>query len=250
MENYLSGINYQEVIEYSLDPLIVHSQLKIIYVNGAAEKFFRAKKAEVIGASPLDIFKNTSKPAIKKRISGAYNQPAEIIEETIYRMDGTSVDVELYCHPIKIGNTQAIQTYVKDVSEKKELQKIQNKMNQQLDELASNVIPIIRGIGVLPLLGTINDERAKVLLELVPINVQRQGIMNLIIDFSGIYEIDQLVLNYLFGISNVLKLLGVACSITGLRPSLAREVVEVGINMHGIATFSNVLDALRYLGVK
>lgn len=249
MENNIADINYQEVMEYSLDPLIVHSQLKIIYVNGAAEKFFRAKKTEVIGASPLDIFKDTSKPAINKRISGAYSQPAEIIEETIYRMDGTPVDVELYCHPVKIGNTKAIQTYVRDVTEKKQHQKIQHEMNKQLDELASNVIPIIRGIGVLPLLGTINHNRVKILLELVPKNVQKQGIKHLIIDFSGIYEIDNLVLNYLFNIRNVLKLLGVACSLTGLRPPLAREAIELGINIDGVATFSDVKDALRYLSL-
>ena len=134
MNEIIEGINYKEVIEYSLDPLIVHSQLKIIYINEAAERFFRSSRDEVIGASPLDIFKDTSKPAITKRISGAYSKPAEVIEETIYRMDGTPVDVELYCHPIKIGDTKAIQTYVRDVSERKQLEIIQNEMNKEINQ--------------------------------------------------------------------------------------------------------------------
>jgi len=249
MNEIIEGINYKEVIEYSLDPLIVHSQLKIIYINEAAERFFRSSRDEVIGASPLDIFKDTSKPAITKRISGAYSKPAEVIEETIYRMDGTPVDVELYCHPIKIGDTKAIQTYVRDVSERKQLEIIQNEMNKEINELASTLVPLLEGIAVLPLLGTINQDRAKQLLERVPVNVQKQKVSQLIIDCSRIYKIDALVIDSLLKINHVLKLLGIQCSLTGLRPQLVIEAVEHGTNLKDIITFSNVKDALHFLGV-
>jgi rsbT co-antagonist protein RsbR len=249
MSENIEGINYKEVIEYALDPLIVHTQLKIIYINEAAEKFFRASRDQVIGASPLDIFKDSSKPAITKRISGAYSEPAELIEETIYKMDGTQVDVELYCHPIKIGETKAIQTYVKDITERKQQEKTQYEMNRQINELASNIVPILKGIAVLPLLGAINQDRAEQLLELVPANVQEQEVNRLIIDCSGIYKIDNLVIDSLFKISSVLKLIGVKCIITGIRPQLAIAAVKLGINSDNIITFSNVKEALYFLGV-
>lgn len=249
MSENIESINYKEVIEYALDPLIIHSQLKIIYINEAAEKFFRASRDQVIGASPLDIFKDTSKPAINQRISGAYSKPAEVIEETIYRMDGTSVDVELYCHPIKIGETKAIQTYVKDITERKKQEKEQEKMNMQINELASNIVPLIEGIAVLPLLGAINQSRAEQLLDLVPINVQEQGVSRLIIDCSGIYKIDNLVIDSIFKINKALKLLGVKCILTGVRPQLALDAVKLGINLNNLITFTNVKDALYFLGV-
>lgn len=247
MSDNIEGINYKEVMEYSLDPLIVHSQLKILFINKAAEKFFRGSKEEVICASPLDIFKDTSIPAITKRISGAYSKPAEVIEETIYRMDGTQVDVELYCHPIKIGKTKAIQTYVKDITERKQQEKIQYEMNLQINELASKIIPFIDGIAILPLLGAINQERAIQLIELVPVNVQEQEVTHLIIDCSEIYEIDSLVIDSLFKINNILNLLGVKCILTGVRPLLAVEAVKHGINVKDITTYSTVKDALSFL---
>jgi rsbT co-antagonist protein RsbR len=249
MRESIEDINYQEVIEYSLDPLIVHSHLKIIYINSAAETFFRASREEVIGASPLDIFKDTSKPAITKRISGAYSNPAEVIEETIYRMDGTPVDVELYCHPVKIGETIAIQTYVKDITKRKQQENVNYEMNMQINELSAKVVPLIEGIAILPLLGVIDHDRAKQLLELVPVNVQEQGVNRLIIDYSGIYKFDNLVIDSLLNINNVLNLLGVKCIITGVRPQLSVEAVKYGINLKNITTFSNVKDALHYLGV-
>jgi rsbT co-antagonist protein RsbR len=249
MSENIEGIDYKEVIEYALDPLIVHSQFKIIYINKAAEDFFRASRDEVIGASPLDIFKETSKPAITKRISGAYSKPAEVIEETIYRMDGTPVDVELYCHPIKLGETKAIQTYVKDITERKQQEIARHEMNMYINELASQAVPLLDGIAVLPLLGAVNPDRAAQLLELVPVNVQKQGVSHLIIDCSGIYRIDHLVIDSLFKINNVLTLLGVTCILTGVRPQLAAEAVTLGIDLNNIITFTNVKDALCYLGV-
>ncbi|MDV2685655.1 PAS domain S-box protein [Alkalihalophilus lindianensis] len=249
MSENIEGINYKEVIEYALEPLIVHSQLKIIYINEAAEKFFRASRDGVIGASPLDIFKDTSKPAITQRILGAYSEPAELIEETIYRMDGTPVDVELYCHPIKIGETKAIQTYVKDITERKQQEKVQYEMNIQINELASRIVPLIEGIAILPLLGAINKDRVNLLLEFVPVNVQEQKVSCLIIDCSGIYNINNLVIEFLSEIKSVLKLLGVECMLTGVRPQLAIDAVKLGINLKSIITFSNVKDALSFLGV-
>jgi rsbT co-antagonist protein RsbR len=249
MSQSIEGINYQEVIEYSLDPLIVHTQLKILYINEAAERFFRASRDEVIGASPLDIFKDSSKPAITKRISGAYSKPAEVIEETIYKMDGTPVDVELYCHPIKIGETAAIQTYVKDITERKQQERVQKEMSTQINELSSRVVPLLEGIAVLPLSGAIDQKRAKQLLELVPVNVQEQEVSRLIIDCSGIYKIDDLVIDSLFHLNNTLKLIGVNCILTGIRPQLAIDAVKLGIDSHDIVAFSNVKDALKFFGL-
>ncbi|PLT30059.1 PAS domain S-box protein [Peribacillus deserti] len=250
MSKTISDIDYREVIEYSLDPLIIHTDFKILYINGAAEKFFRAKKEEVIGASPLDIFKETSKSAIRKRIQSAYQQPAEVIEETIYRMDGTTVVVELYCHPVMIGNTKAIQTYVRDLSEKKEAEKRHQEMKKQVNELSITLVPLLSGIAVLPLAGSVDEERARQLLELVPGKVQEQNVSCLIIDFTGIYQLDNVVTDYLFKINRVLSLLGVCSIITGLRPDLAIVATSLNIDLGSTPTLSTVKDALYSLGVR
>jgi PAS domain S-box-containing protein len=246
----ISDINYKQVIEYALEPLIIHSQLKILYVNRAAEIFFRASKEEIIGASPLDIFKETSKSAIDKRIQSAYEQPANVIEETIFRTDGTAVEVELYCHPVMIGNTKAIQTYVRDITERKNNEKKQKEITKEINELSSTLVPLLDGIAVLPLLGSIDDERARHLLERVPVKVKEQKVNCLIIDFSGIYDIDAMVTEYIFKITSVLSLLGVQSIVTGLRPKLALTAIELDINFNSTPTVSTVKDALQLVGLE
>ncbi|MBO1512456.1 PAS domain S-box protein [Metabacillus bambusae] len=249
MSENISEIDYKQVIEYALEPLIIHSQLKILYINRAAEIFFRASREDIIGASPLDIFKETSKSAIDKRILSAYEQPANIIEETIYRMDSTTVDVELYCHPVLMGNTKAIQTYVRDITERRLTEKRQKEITMQINELSATLVPLLEGIAVLPLLGSIDEERAVQLLDSIPVKVKEQKVKYLIVDFSGIYNLDSMVTGYIFKINNVLSLLGVLSIFSGLRPELALAAINLNINFKSTPTVSTVKDALHLLGV-
>ncbi|MFC2948089.1 PAS domain S-box protein [Virgibacillus sediminis] len=247
MSENISEIDYRQVAEYALEPLIIHSDLKIIYVNSAAETFFKASREEIVGASPLDIFKETSKSAIDKRIKSAYEQPAKVIEETIYRMDRTTVDVELYCHPVKIGDTKAIQTYVRDITEKKLAEKKQREITKEIHELSSTLVPLFDGIAILPLVGAINEERALHLLEKVPENVTNQNIDRIILDFSGTYSLDSMVLDYIFKIRSVLSVMGVDYVITGLRPELAMQAINLGIESKSILIALNVKEAIKKL---
>ncbi|KKI93571.1 histidine kinase [Bacillus sp. SA1-12] len=249
MSENISDIDYKQVIEFALEPLIVHTQLRIIYINHAAELFFRGTKEEIIGASPLDIFKETSKPAIENRIQSAYEQPANVIEETIFRMDGTTVDVELYCHPVLIGNTKAIQTYVRDITERKIAEKKQLELSKQINDLSSTLVPLLNGIAVLPLSGSIDEERARQLFENIPEKVQKQKINYLIIDFSGIYKLDTIVTDYIFKINQVLSLLGVRSIISGLRPELALVALQLGTHFDSAPTVATVKDALHLFGI-
>lgn len=249
MNENISQIDYREIMEYSRDPLIIHTNLGIIDVNRVAEDFFRSTKDKIIGASPLDIFQETSKAAIEQRIESAYLQPAKVIEETIYRMDGTTVEVELYCHPVQIGVTKAIQTYVRDITVRKETERKQREIMKEINELSATLVPVLNGIAILPLMGSIDEDRAKQLLDEVPFKVQKQDINFLIIDFTGIYTLNSVVTDYLFKINSVLSLLGVRSIITGLRPELALTALKLDVKLGTIPTMSTVKQALNSLGI-
>jgi rsbT co-antagonist protein RsbR len=249
MSEDISKIDYREVIEYSLNPLIVHTDLKILYVNAAAEAFFRGNRNDIVGASPLDIFQESSKSSIDKRIQSAYETPAEVIEETIFKLDGEKVDVELYCHPVLIGNKKAIQTYVTDISERKAAEMKQQLLTKHINELSATLVPLLKGIAVLPLVGEIDETCASQLLEIVPEKAKQQGIDCLIIDFSGTYQLHQVVTDYLFKLSHVLNLLGIKSIYTGIQPNHALEAANMDISQLRTPTKTTVKDALEYLGV-
>ena len=245
----IAEVDYLEVMEYSRDPLIIHTDYRVLYINHAAEEFFRSNKESMIGANPLDLFHESSKTAISRRIQSAYGKPADVIEETVFRMDGTRVEVELYCHPVKIGDTRAIQTYVWDITKRKETEKNQHDMNDEINELSATIVPLIDDVAVLPLRGKIDQDKAMTLLDLIPCKVKDRNVNRLIIDFSGVYTLDRMVIDYLFKITNVLSLLGVRSIITGIRPELAVEAIEVGIDLSTIPTVATVKEALAQIGM-
>ncbi|WP_409250849.1 PAS domain S-box protein [Bacillus sp. SCS-153A] len=242
----ISHIDYRQIIEYSLDPIVIHSNHRILYINKAAEEFFKGQREDILGMSPLDIFQESSKAAIAKRIQSAYERPADVIEETVYRLDGSTVMVELYCHPAKIGDIKGIQSSMKDITQRKEDEKKHAEMVQQVNALSSTLVPVSEGVSVLPLVGSFDEDRAMQLLEDVPLKAQQQNVECLIIDFSGIYNLDTVVTNSLFKIIGVMSLLGVHPIITGLRPELAQLVARIGVNLDSAEIFSTVKDAIRY----
>jgi len=150
---------------------------------------------------------------------------------------------------VQIGDTIAIQTYVRDITERKEAEKKQKEIIQQVNELSATLVPILDGIAVLPLVGSIDEDRARQLLEIVPVKVKNQNIECLIMDFSGIYTLDSIVTDYLFKINCVLSLLGVRSIITGLRPQLALVAIQLDIKPDSIPTMATVKDALHSLGL-
>lgn len=245
----ITDVDYKEVMEYSLDPLIIHTDYKIIYINQAAEKLFQTTKEEVTGSSPLDIFQETSRGAIRNRITTAYEKPADVIEETVYRTDGTQVPVELYCHPVKMGKRKAIQSYIRDISDRKVMEEKHQAVVKEINELSATIVPILEDTAVLPLTGKIDQEKAGQILAVIPEKVQKQQLNHLIIDFSGIYMFDHVVIDSLFKINGVLSLLGVKTILAGLRPEMAMEVARMQMDLSEIPAVADVKEALSYLGV-
>ncbi|KAB7707253.1 STAS domain-containing protein [Bacillus aerolatus] len=111
--------------------------------------------------------------------------------------------------------------------------------------LSAPVVPLQDGLAVLPLIGTINEERAKYLVEATIPKIAEWQLEYLIIDFSGILHIDDMVEKHLFEIHRILKLLGIKAIATGIRPDLAQKFVSIGVDLSSIETYATVKQAME-----
>lgn len=114
-----------------------------------------------------------------------------------------------------------------------------------IKELSSPVIPIKNGIGVLPLVGNIDTERATIILESTLEQCSTKGLTTLFIDLSAVPVLDTMVAQQLFQLYSALKLIGVNTILSGIRPELAQTAVSLGINFSEIQTFSSLMQALK-----
>ncbi|PKG24722.1 STAS domain-containing protein [Niallia nealsonii] len=114
-------------------------------------------------------------------------------------------------------------------------------------ELSVPVVPITDTIAILPLVGDIDTERAKLLMEEALAKSKELGINNLIIDISGVMIVDTMVANELLKIINALRMLGVETIFTGIRPEIAQTIVSLGLDLRELTFMTSLKVALSKL---
>lgn len=87
-------------------------------------------------------------------------------------------------------------------------QKIQETKDYYLT-FSVPIVPIKNGIAVLPLVGEIDEKRAKLLIEQSLTRSAQLKLSTLIIDFSGVYKVDEIVVDSLEKLILSLGLIGV-----------------------------------------
>ncbi|CAM3814907.1 STAS domain-containing protein [Mesobacillus thioparans] len=120
----------------------------------------------------------------------------------------------------------------------------------ELKELSVPVVPIASGIAVLPVIGSIDNERAKMIMQVSLNEAIRLKLKYFILDLSGVTIIDSIVANSLFQIIKTLKLLGVEIIITGIRPSIAQTITHIGLDFNITKISKSLENALSDLGFK
>ncbi|MFK2826522.1 STAS domain-containing protein [Bacillus sp. B190/17] len=142
--------------------------------------------------------------------------------------------------------------YMLDISINETVIAFERVMDQMMKEakeeimgLSAPIVPLQDGLAVLPLIGSMNEERAKYLIEMAIPKITELQLERLIIDFSGIIQIDEMVEKQLFDIYHILRLLGIQAIATGIRPDLAQKVVSIGVDLSAIETYATVKQAME-----
>lgn len=120
-----------------------------------------------------------------------------------------------------------------------------NNAKEALIELSVPVVPLKSGYAILPLIGNLDTERAKVLMEETTSAALRLKLEKIIIDISGVYLVDTMVADQIFKLIDALRLLGVQSILTGVRPEVAQTMVGLGIDFSSINVSTNVERAMN-----
>ena len=127
------------------------------------------------------------------------------------------------------------------------LKKSREETRKQMAALSAPVIPIKDDIVIIPLIGNIDQYRANYIMEHVIPKIAVLDTRYVIVDFSGIFKIDEETAAHLHQIVMMLQLMGIQVLTTGIRPDLANTVVNSQINFAELKTFATVKRALESL---
>jgi rsbT co-antagonist protein RsbR len=110
--------------------------------------------------------------------------------------------------------------------------------------ISAPIVPILPKIGVLPLVGDLDENRARVLLDKTLITCKELRFENLVIDLSGTYKVDEIVTESLLKLVNSLRLIGIKPILTGLRADLSQQMILKGISFRGIEIYKDVMQVI------
>ncbi|MDQ0232034.1 STAS domain-containing protein [Metabacillus malikii] len=100
---------------------------------------------------------------------------------------------------------------------------------QLVENLSVPIIPISPSVCILPLIGSIDSFRTMILEEKILSEIGQLRIETLILDLSGIGDIDADVISRLSHIIDGTALMGCETVITGLRAEVVRKMISIGV---------------------
>jgi rsbT co-antagonist protein RsbR len=151
-------------------------------------------------------------------------------------------DIDLWNDLINKAFEISIQVFAEEAH--KNTQKKLKIQQEIINELSSPVIMLANHMALLPLVGDIDTTRAKIILENTLRQCASKGIAHLYIDLSGVVMIDTMVAQQISHLIKALNLIGVKCTLSGMRPEIAQTAVSFEISFEGTPIKANLAQAL------
>ncbi|WP_437669095.1 PAS domain-containing protein [Sorangium sp. So ce131] len=136
------------------------------------------------------------------------------------------------------------------VRAEEQARKLQEDMLRIQDEtlraLSTPLLPIASGVLVMPLVGEVSRERAAQVIETLLDGISRQQARIAILDVTGVPQAGPSVTDALLRTARSVRLLGAEVVLTGIRPSVAQALVELGADLGGIVTQGTLEQGVAY----
>ncbi|MDW4512088.1 MULTISPECIES: STAS domain-containing protein [Priestia] len=111
-----------------------------------------------------------------------------------------------------------------------------------VENLSVPIIPLSQSVAVLPLIGMIDINRIQTIEEKVLMGISDLKIQTLIIDLSGIANMEMYVIDHFQKILTGISMMGCKAVLTGLRADLVRTMIHSGISFEEKAETKGTLQ--------
>lgn len=143
------------------------------------------------------------------------------------------------------GNLIGFGKVTRDLTERKQAEEVIKRQAEEILELSTPVIKVYDRILMLPIVGTIDTRRAYQMTEAVLAQVVEQQARVLILDITGVAVVDTRVADHIIKTTQAVQLLGAQAILTGISPSVARTIVQLGVEMKHMHTRSKLSEAIE-----
>lgn len=118
----------------------------------------------------------------------------------------------------------------------------------QQDELKQTSTPITSiwdGVLTLPIIGTLDSQRALVIMERLLTKIESERARAVVMDVTGVQTVDSQVAHHLIQMTRAVRLMGANAILTGIRPDIARALTSLNIELTDVTTRATLSDGLK-----
>lgn len=231
--------------------------VKILDINQATLALCRATSKEQILEGLSKIFSEaTLETFIRELVAIGYGATSYEEESVICTLDGEPRDVMFRI----VASAECEKTWERcyvslvDITDRKRTEQELHRSKEEtiraqrnaLMQLSTPVIPISDEIIVMPLIGTLETGRMREVMSALLEEIQRRRASIAILDVTGVPEIDAEATRGIVLAAQAVRLLGGQAVLTGIRPEVARRLVDLASDLEAIVTCGTLQAGIAF----
>lgn len=119
------------------------------------------------------------------------------------------------------------------------------RLRMAIDQIANPVLRVARDVLVMPIIGVVDAARSGRAAERLLEEVAASRARWVIVDVTGIEIIDTTTADLFARVTRAVQLLGCQASISGMRPAVARTMVDLGLSLESTPSYRSLRQALE-----
>ncbi|HTN86085.1 MAG TPA: substrate-binding domain-containing protein [Sorangium sp.] len=147
---------------------------------------------------------------------------------------------------VAIENAQLVERITERTHELEQANRHQESLLGTILELSSPVVPIAPSILVMPIIGTMDAQRAGRFIESMLQDITERHARVVLVDVTGMAAVDAASAEHLVRAARAARLLGAEVVLVGITPAAARLMVEQGVDLGSVVTRSNLELGFAY----
>jgi rsbT co-antagonist protein RsbR len=126
-----------------------------------------------------------------------------------------------------------------------ERERIIRQQQDSIRELSTPVLRVRERLLILPIIGVLDQQRARQLTEQLLTGIRSHRARVVVIDITGVPDVDEAVANHLVQTVDASRLMGASVIITGLSPEIAQTLVTIGVDLSKMNTIGDLQGGLE-----
>lgn len=126
-----------------------------------------------------------------------------------------------------------------------ERERVISRQQEAIRELTTPVLQIRDRLLMLPIIGTIDTHRARMLTESLLHAIRANRARVVVMDVTGVVAVDTKVANHLLQTVSASRLMGATVIVTGLSAEVSQTLVNLGVDLAGLQTIGDLQGGIE-----